>query len=43
LRRTGKWTDIVLNDLKDRLVNDLYADITGVDRTAKPRQRRTKT
>ena len=42
LRRTGKWTDILLNDLKDRLVNDLYSDITEVDRTAKPRQHRRK-
>ena len=40
LRRTGKWTDIVLDDLKDRLVNELYADIPGVDRTVKPRQRK---
>jgi hypothetical protein len=30
----------VLDDLKDRLVNELYADIPGVDRTVKPRQRK---
>jgi AcrR family transcriptional regulator len=43
-RRPGKWTDILLSDLKRRLVSELYTDVSDVDRrTAKPRQRRKKT
>lgn len=39
-RRPGKWTNLVLEDHKERLVKELYADVTGVDRrTTKPRRR----
>lgn len=42
-RRTGKWTDIILKDLKHRLEKELYSDVAGVDRrTVKPRERTKK-
>ena len=42
-RRPGKWTGILLDDLKRRLVGEFYTDVVSVDRrTATPRQRRKK-
>jgi AcrR family transcriptional regulator len=40
LRNPGKWANALLDDLKKRLVNELFADVTGIDRSAKPRHRR---
>jgi AcrR family transcriptional regulator len=39
LRNPGRWTQALLDDLKQRLANELFADVTGVDRSAKPRHR----
>jgi hypothetical protein len=36
LRNPGRWTQALLDDLKQRLANELFADVTGVDRSAKP-------
>jgi AcrR family transcriptional regulator len=40
LRNPGKWRDALLEDLKKRLVNELFADVTALDRSTKPRHRR---
>jgi len=41
LRRSGKWGEAVRDDLKKRLVNELFVDVTDVDRrTVQPRHRR---
>jgi AcrR family transcriptional regulator len=40
LRRPGKWGKLLRDDLKRRLVDELFVDVTEVDRrTAKPRHR----
>lgn len=33
-RKPGKWLDIVREDLKKRLVNDLFSDVAQIDRRA---------
>src|SRR5262245_34395128 len=39
LRDPGRWTAVILDDLKERLATELFADVTEVERTAKPRHR----
>jgi AcrR family transcriptional regulator len=42
-RNPGKWTEIVLSDLKQRLMTELFADVVGVDRrTPELRHRKKK-